>query len=156
MSSPSLLILDEPADGVDPVGRRQIRDILQALEEKGVTVFLNSHLLAEVELFCRDVAIIHKGKVALTGQVKKLIAGRGYRLEAEMLPERLQTELSALALTASARDGSVEFIFATREAANRAIDLLRAERCDVEGLVRIQSTLEEVFMKTVEAPESPK
>jgi ABC-type nitrate/sulfonate/bicarbonate transport system ATPase subunit len=52
MHSPSLLILDEPGDGVDPVGRRQIREILQSLEEKGVTIFLNSHLLSEVELFC--------------------------------------------------------------------------------------------------------
>src|SRR5256712_5636845 len=62
MHSPSLLILDEPGDGVDPIGRRQIRDILHALEQKGVTIFLNSHLLVEVELFCRNVAIIHRGK----------------------------------------------------------------------------------------------
>ncbi|MDX1982416.1 MAG: ABC transporter ATP-binding protein, partial [Bryobacteraceae bacterium] len=65
MHEPQLLILDEPSDGVDPVGRRQIRDILQALERKGVTIFVNSHLLAEVEAFCRDVAIINKGKVVL-------------------------------------------------------------------------------------------
>ena len=76
MHSPSLLILDEPSDGVDPVGRRQIREILHGLEEKGVTIFLNSHLLAEVELFCRDVAIIHKGKLALEGKIKDLTAGR--------------------------------------------------------------------------------
>jgi ABC-type Na+ transport system ATPase subunit NatA len=53
MHEPKLLVLDEPSDGVDPVGRRQIRDILEALEKKGVTIFLNSHLLVEVELFCR-------------------------------------------------------------------------------------------------------
>ena len=62
MHSPSLLILDEPSDGVDPVGRRQIRDILNGLEEKGVTIFLNSHLLVEVELFCRDVASTSGGR----------------------------------------------------------------------------------------------
>src|SRR6266480_2775733 len=93
MHSPSLLILDEPSDGVDPVGRRHIREILTALEEKGVTIFLNSHLLAEVELFCRDVAIIHRGKVALEGRVKDLTAGSGYRVETESVPERLQKEL---------------------------------------------------------------
>jgi len=65
MHEPSLLILDEPTDGVDPIGRRQIRDILHTLEQQGVTIFVNSHLLGEVELFCRDVAIIHRGKVAL-------------------------------------------------------------------------------------------
>ena len=66
--SPSLLILDEPTDGVDPVGRRHIRDILTRFEEKGVTIFINSHLLAEVEMFCREVAILHQGKVALERQ----------------------------------------------------------------------------------------
>src|SRR5215467_10291506 len=83
MHTPSLLILDEPSDGVDPIGRRQIRDILQALEQQGVTIFLNSHLLAEVELFCRGVAIIHCGRVALEGKVKDLTAGSGYRVQAE-------------------------------------------------------------------------
>src|SRR5882724_4948267 len=93
MHSPSLLILDEPSDGVDPVGRRQIRDILNGLEEKGVTIFLNSHLLVEVELFCRDVAIIHKGKVAVEGAVHELTLGSGYKVEAENVPEQLETEL---------------------------------------------------------------
>src|SRR5258705_1640659 len=99
MHEPSLLILDEPSDGVDPVGRRQIRDILNGLEQQGVTIFLNSHLLVEVELFCRDVAIIHKGKLALEGKVKDLTAGSGYRVEAAAPPERL---LEALRVEASA------------------------------------------------------
>ena len=64
MHAPDLLILDEPTDGVDPIGRREIRAILNTLEQQGVTIFLNSHLLGEVELFCRDVAIIHRGRVA--------------------------------------------------------------------------------------------
>src|ERR1700682_3410624 len=80
MHSPEVLILDEPSDGVDPVGRRQIRDTLHELEQKGVTIFINSHLLVEVELFCRDVAILHKGKVALTGSVKDLTMGEGEKL----------------------------------------------------------------------------
>src|SRR5437763_11377077 len=123
MHSPSLLILDEPSDGVDPVGRRQIRDILNALEEKGVTIFLNSHLLAEVELFCRDVAIIHKGKLALEGKVKELTAGSGYRVEAEKAPDGLIDQLRAEATAFAAQNGHVEFHFADREGANRAVDL---------------------------------
>ena len=78
--SPALLILDEPSDGVDPVGRRHIREILGELEQRGVTIFINSHLLVEVELFCREVAILRKGVVALQGEVKQLTAGKGYRL----------------------------------------------------------------------------
>src|SRR5580765_924856 len=100
MHAPSLLILDEPSDGVDPIGRRQIRDILHGLEQQGVTIFLNSHLLAEVELFCHDVAIIHRGKVALEGKVKDLTAGSGYRVEAEHVPERLDLDLRGRARAA--------------------------------------------------------
>jgi len=150
MHSPSLLILDEPSDGVDPVGRRQIRDILNGLEEKGVTIFLNSHLLVEVELFCRDVAIIHKGKLALEGKVKDLTAGSGYRVEAEKAPERLVEQLRLTATAFTAQNGHMEFHFESRERANRAVDLLRAEKCEIEAMARTKSTLEEVFIRTVD------
>jgi hypothetical protein len=83
----------------------QIRDILNGLEEKGVTIFLNSHLLVEVELFCRDVAIIHKGKLALEGKVKELTAGSGYRVEAEKAPEQLVEQLRCTATAFTAQNG---------------------------------------------------
>jgi ABC-2 type transport system ATP-binding protein len=149
MHSPSLLILDEPSDGVDPIGRRQIRDILHTLEEQGVTIFLNSHLLAEVELFCQHVAIIHRGKVALQGKVKELIAGRGYRVEAEQVPEPLERELRSKATAVAQRNGNVEFLFSSRDEANAAVDLLRAEHCTIEAVARTVSTLEDVFVKAI-------
>ena len=147
---PQLLILDEPSDGVDPVGRKHIREVLQNLEQQGVTIFLNSHLLAEVELFCREVAIIQRGKVALAGTVQELTQGSGYKVGSPAVPERLQTELRAGARAAQSVDGTVQFLYATREEANRAVDLLRANQCEIESLARTRSTLEEVFMKTVE------
>jgi ABC-2 type transport system ATP-binding protein len=151
LHEPRLLVLDEPSDGVDPVGRRQIRDILEALEKKGVTIFLNSHLLVEVETFCRDVAIIHKGKVALQGTVAELTAGSGYKVEAENVPDNLAAELHATAKTHSHSNGSYQVLFDNREAANRAIDLLRAQQCPIEKFGRVNSTLEEVFIRTVES-----
>ncbi|MDP9055422.1 MAG: ABC transporter ATP-binding protein [Acidobacteriota bacterium] len=148
--SPKLLVLDEPSDGVDPVGRKHIREVLQALEQQGVTIFLNSHLLAEVELFCREVAIIQKGRLALTGTVEELTSGSGYRIESTQVPEMLQTELRARARAVAADNGSLQLLFATRGDANQAVDLLRANGCEIESLGRAKSTLEEVFMKTVE------
>ena len=148
--SPQLLVLDEPSDGVDPVGRKQIRDILHALEEQGVTIFLNSHLLAEVELFCREVAIIQKGKVALSGTVEELTSGSGYKVESIAVPELLQTELRAKAKSVAAQNGSLTTLYSTREEANQAVDQLRANGCEIESLARSRSTLEEVFMRTVE------
>ncbi len=149
MHSPSLLILDEPTDGVDPIGRIQIRELLQSLEQQGVTIFLNSHLLSEVELFCRDVAIIHRGHVALEGKVKDLTAGSGYRVEAAAVPDQLRIALEARARSIAQRDGNLQFVFANREEANQAVDLLRSEHCEIETVARASSTLEEIFVKVV-------
>ena len=151
MHRPRLLVLDEPSDGVDPVGRRQIREILQELEGQGVTIFINSHLLAEVELFCREVAILHRGRVALVGKVKELTAGKGYRLTAAGVPERLEAELRGRAAAAASADGLLELHFASRSEANQAVVLLHREGCEIESLAATTSTLEEVFMRTIRA-----
>ena len=149
--SPSMLILDEPTDGVDPVGRRHIREILSRLEEKGVTIFINSHLLVEVELFCREVAIVDKGKVALSGKMHDLTAGKGYRLTVtNQAPEKLLEALRSKATSTAARDGMIDLQFASRELVNEAVDLVRTEHCDIEALIPTTSTLEDVFVRTVE------
>lgn len=150
MHEPKLLILDEPSDGVDPVGRRQIRDILSALQEKGVTIFVNSHLLAEVEAFCENVAILHKGKVVLQGRVKELTAGKGYRLTVPAeIPEQVRTEMTGKSASVSQRDGVLDFQFGDRSTVNAAIDLLRSQQLEVESLVPTSSTLEDVFIRSV-------
>lgn len=128
---PSLLILDEPSDGVDPVGRRQIRDVLHALEAEGVTIFLNSHLLVEVELFCREVAIVNRGRVVLSGRVSDLTAGKGYRLIAHR--------------NGTSHDQQVT----TRQEANTRIDDLRREGFEIDSLTPTTSRLEDVFIEAV-------
>lgn len=133
MHRPRLLILDEPSDGVDPVGRRQIRDILGALRREGTTIFLNSHLLSEVELFCDEVAIIRQGKVAVAGKLADLTAGSGYRISA-----------------ATPHNGPVDLHAPDRRALNEAIDRLRAEGAEIDAVTRVRSTLEDVFVRTVE------
>lgn len=148
--APSILILDEPTDGVDPVGRRQIRDILWSFEQRGVTVFVNSHLLAEVETLCREVAILHKGKVALSGKMQELTAGKGYKLTVPHPPEALAEQLRGLATSMAVRDGLMDFQFPSRESVNGAVDLLRAARCEIEALAPTTSTLEDVFVRTVQ------
>jgi ABC-2 type transport system ATP-binding protein len=148
--SPTILILDEPTDGVDPVGRREIRELLERFESKGVTIFVNSHLLAEVEALCREIAILHKGKVALAGKMHDLTAGKGYRLTVTTPSDALTAELHSKATSMAARDGLVDFQFSSRELVNTAMDLLRAQHCEIESLAPTTSTLEEVFVRTVE------
>ena len=76
LGNPKLLILDEPANGLDPAGIREIRELLRNLAAEGMSVFVSSHLLAEVELMCDRVAIIHKGQVLKEGSVHELISTR--------------------------------------------------------------------------------
>jgi len=152
MHAPSLLILDEPTDGVDPLGRRQIHSILRELQQRGVTIFVNSHLLAEVELFCEEVAILNRGCIVLSGKVRELTASGSYRLTAARVPERLFEELRRGAVAAALADGLAELHFRTREEMNQAVDQLRAAHCPLESIIPTRSTLEEVFMRTVGNP----
>ncbi|MGC8794647.1 MAG: hypothetical protein ACP5U2_14785, partial [Bryobacteraceae bacterium] len=108
-----------------------------------------SHLLSEVELSCREVAIMDRGRIVLSGKVSELIAGKGYRLRASGVPERLFEELRGRALSAALRDGLAEFQFATREELNLAVDLVRGEGGWLESITPTTSTLEEVFMRVV-------
>ncbi|MPZ15497.1 MAG: ATP-binding cassette domain-containing protein [Chloroflexi bacterium] len=73
IARPKLVLLDEPTSALDPVGRRDIRDLIRALRDERVTVFLNSHLLAEVELVCDRVAILHEGSVVREGRLQDLL-----------------------------------------------------------------------------------
>ncbi|RMH23907.1 MAG: ABC transporter ATP-binding protein, partial [Planctomycetota bacterium] len=83
INDPDLIVLDEPTDGVDPVGRRDIRNVLIELKERGKTVFLNSHLLGEVEMVCDRVSILVQGSVAAQGTLDELTEG-GRRYEVEV------------------------------------------------------------------------
>lgn len=87
MNDPDLVFLDEPTDGVDPVGRRDIRNVLMHARDRGKTVFINSHLLSELEMVCERVAIMVQGVVAQQGTIEELTEGqRRYEIELA-LPE---------------------------------------------------------------------
>ena len=75
VNDPELLVLDEPTDGLDPVGRREVREVLGRLRDQGKTIFLNSHMLSEVERVCDRVAILSSGKVIRQGTLAELTAG---------------------------------------------------------------------------------
>ena len=74
INDPDLVILDEPAGGLDPIGRREMRDILLQLRDRGKTVFLSSHILAVVETVCDRVVILHRGELVAGGRMTELLA----------------------------------------------------------------------------------
>jgi ABC-2 type transport system ATP-binding protein len=73
LGQPKLLILDEPVTGLDPIGIRDVRNILEGLRNDGVTVFLNSHFLSEVEKTCRTLAIMNNGKILVKDSIRSII-----------------------------------------------------------------------------------
>ena len=94
MADPRLVFLDEPTDGVDPVGRREIRDILLGLAADGVTLFLNSHLLSEIERICTRVTIMKEGRIVRDGTVAALTqTGRLWRLRVTPVPPEVSAAL---------------------------------------------------------------
>ena len=83
MGDPDLILLDEPLDGVDPIGRKEVRDIILALKARGKTVFVNSHVLGELELMCDSVAILSRGRVVRHGTIEALTR-ESFRYEIEV------------------------------------------------------------------------
>ncbi len=85
LGSPEVVFLDEPTSALDPVGRKDVRDVIRTLRDRGVTVFLNSHLLSEVEQVCDRVAVVHHGTVIASGPLATLLADSGVRVKVEGL-----------------------------------------------------------------------
>lgn len=96
-NDPELVVLDEPTDGVDPVGRRDIREMLLRIKQQGKTVFLNSHLLSELEMICDRVSIMVRGTVSSQGTIDELtVAQRRYEIEIDApSPAEARTTLLA-------------------------------------------------------------
>ena len=101
ISDPKLVLLDEPTDGVDPQGRRDIRALCERMRDEGRTVFINSHLLSELEMLCDRVAILVKGRVQMQGTIQELTAGqRRHEIEIAGEPADAQKQLEAAAKAA--------------------------------------------------------
>ena len=94
LGAPDLVVLDEPTSALDPVGRHDVREIIRGLGERGTTVFLNSHLLSEVEQVCRRVAIVDRGRVVAEGTLDELLGGDTVRIRVTDLDRAAKTGLS--------------------------------------------------------------
>jgi ABC-2 type transport system ATP-binding protein len=130
------------------VGRRAIRDILNQLTGTGVTVFINSHLLSEVESFCDYVAILRKGRLAVEGKISNLLAGGGYRVVVSSVPDSASAELRRSGATFLPAEASGLVIqVPTRDEANAVIDLVRAAGGFIESMAISTNSLEDLFIQ---------
>ncbi len=155
LHDPELLILDEPTDGLDPVGRSQVRNVLTRLRAEGTTIFLNSHLLQEVELICDRVAILDRGIVKAVGDVHELSNQQTEGVELEIVVAATVDAVRAslgqrdIANCQTNRDGTHRVVLqlADQAGVDRCIDDLRASGISIVGLSRRRVTLEDAFLK---------
>ncbi len=154
MHDPEIVFLDEPTDGVDPVGRREIRDIMAGLKKRGMTIFLNSHLLSEVELVCDRVAILQKGIVVQIGAVATLTEQHG-RFSLGLAPgeELPRLELVELGYQIMREGDRWEVLVTEGQTIDAAITLVQSRGLHLRHLVEKRQTLEDLFIETVEEAE---
>lgn len=148
LHDPDLLFLDEPTEGLDPLGRKQFRDLLVGLKTKGKTIFLNSHLLSEVEQVCDRLVILNHGRIAREGTVAEFTEVRG----AWWLRVADASREAAAAVLGQAAEAS-GFRIQARDTAelNSYLDRLRSAGVEIEELIRERASLEDSFIEVVQS-----
>ncbi|NNE35994.1 MAG: ABC transporter ATP-binding protein [Rhodothermales bacterium] len=171
LGNPSIVFLDEPTDGVDPIGRRDIRNVLLHLKSEGKTVFVNSHLLSELEMVCSRVAIINKGRMIQEGTLESLLSRAGtYLIASTKIPRQVLSDCpQILPLGDSNADHShsseiehpgsggeiwqYEVEAVSRRMLNELMDKLRRASVEIESIERVKDSLEELFVRSVNASD---
>jgi ABC-2 type transport system ATP-binding protein len=148
---PALLLLDEPANGLDPAGIRDLRDVLRTLAHTGVTVFLSSHLLGEIEQVCDRVAVIDEGKLVSVGSVAGL-GGAGEQIRVTVEPTETAAATAALSpwTVTSEAAGDLVVVGATGRAVNQS---LVAAGIYASALEHERLSLEQRFLAITEGGE---
>ncbi len=159
LGKPELVILDEPTDGVDPVGRHQIREVIQGLCAGGTTVLMNSHLLLEVEQICDQIAIMHHGKVLQQGTVDEIrnavSADQGslvVSFETGPLVDSLNAPLQALGDIHRGANG-FEITLPDSTHVDQVVDLLRGGGVSIFAIRPRTANLEQAFIDVISAQE---
>ena len=155
INDPKLVVLDEPTDGVDPTGRRDIREILVRLKGEGRTVFLNSHLLSELEMVCDRVAIMVKGLVRTQGTIDELTDDQRY-YQIRVAPgqrdsaiERAKSVFGDAAGTLDDTEDSVRVDSTDPSRLQPALDAIRGAGVDLHAVIPHRPSLEDLFMQVV-------
>jgi len=149
---PQVVFLDEPMSGLDPIGRKEIRDLILRLHAEGKTIFMNTHILTDVEMLCDRVAIIVKGRIRYEGRIEDFLEGERHcdLTLANLPPELAESFERQYGAELSGRGENVEF----RVAEKHSGEMIRAAQgagAEVRALAPHRVSLESIFLSAVEA-----
>jgi ABC-2 type transport system ATP-binding protein len=154
VNDPEVVFFDEPMSGLDPLGRRHLRQLLLKLRDRGRTIFFSSHILSDAEALCSRVAILAQGRLTAQGKVSELVAfeQRGWELVVANLPDSLKHSLRGrvTAMTPLA-DGRYTLELAAGESPEKLLYDLSREGVEVVSLNPLRGTLEDYFVSAVGA-----
>ncbi len=149
INDPELLFLDEPTDGVDPVGRAEIKNVMLKIRDSGKTIILNSHLLSEVEMVADRVAILQHGKLVKIGSVEELTNKKlQYEVQGDFGETLLEIPSDVGKLQSLSR-GRMVVELVDESKINWVIDFLRHKKISLRVIKPIKITLEQSFIETV-------
>jgi ABC-2 type transport system ATP-binding protein len=154
LNDPEFLFLDEPTDGLDPLGRKDVRDMLVRLRAAGKTIFLNSHLLSEVELVCDRIVILNGGVVARDAAPEEFTRVTGeYIVRVAIVDDAVRAAaLSVLGTNGSSptwQENSLRFAPRDRAHLNAVLDKLRGVPVEIESVEQQKLSLEQYFLQVV-------
>ena len=149
LHDPPLLVLDEPMSGLDPIGRKELRNVILGLRERGKTVFFSTHILGDVETICDRVGMLLGGRLVAEGSLGALLDGsvRSVELRCTGLGEAAHARVAARSLSASRNLDGCTFVFGDLDAANSAAALTLAEGGRILGLQSVRENLEQTFVR---------
>lgn len=152
---PDVLILDEPTSALDPLGRKQVRDLIMDLKSRGKTVFLNSHLLSEIELCCDRIAIMHRGRVLRQGGIAELTAPSLHvELRVAGATPTLRERLEALSCQVQVEGDRVSVSLKRHDRLGELAPAVLESGATLLELRPQRENLEQLFVRVVEDPRS--
>lgn len=155
INDPELVFLDEPTSGLDPIGRRLVRDVVQQLRARGATVFLNSHLLSEVEITCDRVAFVRRGRIIRSGSLADLLAaGTEVTLKLNGRWSEVAEDLGRVGWQATAAGDGVLVRLQAYEQVPDLVAWLVDRGVRLYGVVPKHESLEELFLRLMEGEEA--
>jgi len=156
MNNPALVFLDEPTSALDPVGRREVRDVIGRFKSEGMTVFLNSHILTEVEQVCDRCAIINHGRVARMGTMQELLAEElTVDITLDAVGPRIQQALGVDVAVVANTGRTLTVRLPDEERIPPLVDRLVAAGAKVYAVAPHRRTLEDVFMEAIDMAGAP-